>query len=338
MVGAPRGGCYLCGYACFGKLSGETMRRILSWGLVIAAVLGGLYWWLWLDHRMPEDGGFVIDVAELRRLADRHAGPKPDALRFEKVSALAFTESMIVTGGRWKVVDMPAYAYQLRYPERTIIVDTAMDRSLAQPGFMLQSFDDAAYARVERALDAASLIVITHEHFDHSGGLAQHPRLAQIWPAVRLSEAQLAHPERMAPAELPQDLLADTEPLRYSGYHALAPGVVLIAAPGHTPGSQMVYVQLADGRELLLLGDVAWKQRNVALPRERPRFVTALLIREDREGVYAQLQALHRLAREEPGIHQVPGHDTAAVDALAAEGLLQAGFVLPTPSSPSVLP
>lgn len=306
------------------------MRRILSWGAV-AAVLAALYWWLWLDHRMPEPGGFAIDVAELRRLADASAGPKPGELRVEKVSAIGFTESMIVTGGRWSVVDMPVYAYQLRYPDQTIIVDTAMDRSLAQPEFILQSHDDAAYDRVMRGLDTAAQIVITHEHFDHSGGLAKHPRLAGIWPAVRLSEAQLAHIDRAAPAELPEALLRDTEPLRYDRYHALAPGVVLIASPGHTPGSQMVYVQLADGREVLLLGDVAWKRKNVDLPRERPRFVTALLIREDREAVYAQLQALNRLARDEPGIRQIPGHDADVVDTLAAEGLLKNEFMPPEP-------
>lgn len=304
------------------------MGKMLSWGAV-AAALAALYWWLWLDHRMPAQAGFALDVAELRRLADTSPDAKPEELRVEHVSAIGFTESMIVTGGRWSVVDMPVYAYQLRYPDQTIVVDTAMDRSLAQPGFILQSHDDAAYDRVVRGLDAAAQIVITHEHFDHSGGLAQHPRLAEIWPAVRLSETQLEHIDRAAPAELPAALLRETEPLRYDRYHALAPGVVLIEAPGHTPGSQMVYVQLADGREVLLLGDVAWKQKNVDLQRERPRFVTALLIREDREAVHAQLQALNRLARDEPGIRQIPGHDAGVVDALVAEGLLKREFVLP---------
>jgi glyoxylase-like metal-dependent hydrolase (beta-lactamase superfamily II) len=304
------------------------MSKVLSWG-AIAALLAALYWWLWLDHRLPEQGGFEIDVAELRRLADQIPGNKPDELRYEQVSVIGFTESMIVTGGRWTMVDMPVYAYQLRYPDQTLVIDTAMDRSLAQPSFILQSHDDAAFDRVMRGLDQAAQIVITHEHFDHSGGLAKHPRLAEIWPAVRLSETQIAHIDRAAPASLPEALLREAQALRYERHHALAPGVVLIKSPGHTPGSQMVYVQLADGREVLLLGDVAWKQKNLDLPRERPRFVTALLIREDREAVYAQLRALHRLAGDEPGIRQVPGHDAGVVDALTADGVLQAGFVLP---------
>jgi glyoxylase-like metal-dependent hydrolase (beta-lactamase superfamily II) len=39
---------------------------------------------------------------------------------------------------------------------------------------------------------------------------------------------------------------------------AIAPGVVLKKAQGHTPGSQMVFVALASGSELLFVGDVVW--------------------------------------------------------------------------------
>jgi glyoxylase-like metal-dependent hydrolase (beta-lactamase superfamily II) len=305
------------------------MGRWITVIVLVMAALGGLYWWLWLDHRLDGGDGYEIDIAEVRRLADNLRGAKPDEVRFERVSTLQFTRGMIATGDGWGVAEMPVYAWQLRYPDRSVLIDTAMDRSLAKPDFILAHFDDAAYARVERALDEAALIVITHEHFDHSGGLARHPRLAEILPRTRLSEAQVANLDRMAPAAIPEALLGGYAALRYLRYHALAPGVVLIAAPGHTPGSQMVYVQLSDGRELLFLGDVAWKQRNVDGPRQRPRFVTALLIREDREAVYAQLQALKQLAREQPEVQQVPGHDATIVDALAARGYVQAGFVLP---------
>lgn len=305
------------------------MLRWITALLLLIVSLGGLYGWLWLDHRFAGSGNYAIDLAEVRRLADNLRGPKPDEVRFEHVATLQFTRGMIATGDGWGLAKMPVYAWQLRYPDRSILVDTAMDRSLAKPAFLLSHFDDAAYARVERALDEAALVVITHEHFDHSGGLARHPRLGQILPKTRLSEAQVAHLDRMAPASIPDALMVGYNALRYLRYHALAPGVVLIAAPGHTPGSQMVYVQLADGRELLFLGDVAWKQRNVDGPRQRPRFVTALLIREDRVAVYAQLQALKHLAQEAPGIRLIPGHDATIVDGLAARGDVRPGFVWP---------
>src|SRR6185436_13319202 len=107
-------------------------------------------------------------------------------------------------------------------------------------------------------------------------------------------------------------------PLRYDDLLAIAPGVVLIKAPGHTPGSQMVFVQLADGRELLFLGDVSWRLQNIADVRERPLFMT-LVIGEDRDAVIGEFQALHQLMEAEPSIKLVPGHDGPAIQALAGQ-------------------
>ena len=136
---------------------------------------------------------------------------------------------------------------------------------------------------------------------------------------------QLGNPRGVAPAKLPEAVMQGYQPLRYDGLLALAPGVVLIKAPGHTPGSQMVYVSRADGGELLFLGDVSWRQRNIEYVRERPLFMT-LLIGEDRHAVLAEFKALHALMQREPGIALVPGHDGPAVQKIAATGLLQAGF------------
>jgi glyoxylase-like metal-dependent hydrolase (beta-lactamase superfamily II) len=112
----------------------------------------------------------------------------------------------------------------------------------------------------------------------------------------------------------------------YDQYQAIAPGVVLIKAPGHTPGSQMVYVQTANGAELLLIGDVAWHSRNIELQRERARLMTMVFIKEDRRAVFGQLAALKRLHEAQPAIHIVPGHDGPVIESLIAAGVLKRGF------------
>jgi glyoxylase-like metal-dependent hydrolase (beta-lactamase superfamily II) len=300
------------------------MKRLLRW-MVVLAVLAGGYYWLALDSRMPADADFPLDMTEVRRLADSLPGAKPAQVRFEKVMSYAFTHSMAVAGDDWSTVDVPVYAYQVVYPDGTVLIDAAMSRAMAKPEFMVPSYDDAAWQRVVAALDRAAQIVITHEHLDHLGGVMAHGNLASLLPRLRLTDLQLAHPERMRPYKPPAGAFDGYTPLRYERYHALAPGLVLVKAAGHTPGSQMVFVQLADGREILFLGDVVWKMRNLELQRERPRWIT-LLIQEDRHAVFGQIKALGELMQEEPGVKLVPGHDGPVVDALVAEGYLQAGF------------
>jgi glyoxylase-like metal-dependent hydrolase (beta-lactamase superfamily II) len=299
-----------------GKLS-KRLLKVLA-GLL---VIGLPAYYLLVLHSPKTGTPFPLDIAKIRAEANAIPGAKPLEVRYEHVMSLTFSQAMIIAGGPWRKSPMPVYSYQLVYPDGTLIIDTALDRSLAQPGFLVGMFDDAAFRRMQAAMERASQIVITHEHMDHIGGIAVHPHLERLLPALRLTEEQLAHPEKMKPAVLPAAVMQGYQPLRYDGTRAIAPGVVLVKSPGHTPGSQMVYVQLADGRELLFLGDVSWRLGNIRSVRERPLFMT-LIIGEDRSQVIGEFQALHALEQSEPGIHLVPGHDARAIAALSDGGFL----------------
>lgn len=301
------------------------LRRLGGSLLVLFLLAAPAYGLLVLHSPAPVGPPFALDLAELRGVAASMPGDRAREIRYEQVASFQFAEAMVVAGEPWKRTLLPVYAYELVFPDRTIMIDAALDRSQAKPDSMVPMFDENAYRRVSAALQRASRIVITHEHVDHIGGIASHPQLAALLPALRLTPEQLQNGKGMKPAQLPTDLFRGYQPLRYERLYALAPGVVLIKAPGHTPGSQMVYVQLADGRELLFLGDVAWHARSIELQRERPLFMTTI-IGEDRQAVLAAFAALKSLAQREPGIALVPGHDGAVVERLRTNGWLQAGF------------
>lgn len=304
------------------------MPRWVKWLLGIAAVLVGVagcaYYWLLVESSLPE-GAFDLDIAELRRLASAEAGPKPDQVRVEHVATFFFPAAAVVAGDGFDPVRLPVYSYQLAYPDGgTGIIDTALLYEGADAAEA--EFDKAAYDRMSAALGPARFIVVTHEHFDHTGGLLAHPDLHSLLGHTWLTQIQLENRKHMEPLTFPEALLEGYKPIEYQKYHAVAPGVVLIAAPGHTPGSQMVFVQTASGAEYLFLGDVAWHMRNVDLVRERARLVTQFFLSEDRDSVMLQLQALHALHASEPAIAIVPGHDGPAVDALIKSGGMVQGF------------
>ncbi|MBZ5601666.1 MAG: MBL fold metallo-hydrolase [Acidobacteriia bacterium] len=293
-------------------------RRVLA--VLFAIALG--YYWLAVESHVPS-GHYSIDIAELRRLANSIPGPKPREIRVERVATFQFPAAAIMAGGSWKVEDGPAVSYQIVYPDRTVIVDTAMDQATTK-AMGRATFDPQAFAHMIQAMSSASLILVTHEHPDHIGGIATFSEAQRLTPSVRLTREQAAHPEQAAPAKMTQGVF---QILNYERATAIAPGIALIKSPGHTPGSQMVFIQREDGAEFLLLGDVAWGMRNVENVRERPRFITTFMLHEDRDAVMLELAELHRLIEAEPKIHMLAGHDAAPIDALEKQGLLIEGFM-----------
>jgi glyoxylase-like metal-dependent hydrolase (beta-lactamase superfamily II) len=305
-----------------------SWTRILLAGLgLIAAIGAGAYYWLIVESHMPFSGSYSIDIAELRKLADSQDGAKPMEIRVETVGIITFPKTAVVAGDGWDSTELPVSAYQLVYPDHTAVIDTAYDAGTAAKATATNSgFDDAAYKRIVAGLNGASMIVVTHEHWDHAATLLVQPNLKELLGKTLLTTEQLANTDRLVPAEFPSDARTAAKTVSYGNYLAVAPGVVLVKSPGHTPGSQSVYVRLANGKEYLFIGDVAWHQRNIDIVRERARLVTWWFMNEDRDQVMLELAELNRLQKANPDLVIVPGHDPEKLAAMKKSGLLLPDF------------
>jgi glyoxylase-like metal-dependent hydrolase (beta-lactamase superfamily II) len=157
--------------------------------------------------------------------------------------------------------------FLVRFDEHTIVIDTWVGPATSPtqgwwaggPGALLTELTAAGVAAED-----VDTVVITHVHDDHVGGLlredgtptfpeAEHLVQRPDWEwLVRLAkendEDRATHERLTAP-------LAEEGLVRLlDGDHEIAPGVRARHAPGHTPGHQVLELDLVDGR-MTISGD-----------------------------------------------------------------------------------
>ncbi|NUR07678.1 MAG: N-acyl homoserine lactonase family protein [Nocardioidaceae bacterium] len=153
---------------------------------------------------------------------------------------------LLVEGGR-----MPVYVHVVDHPDARVLVDTGMTQ--LHPA--VADMDPRLYPLSEQPdLDVAGIDVVvnTHLHFDHCGGnhlFAGRP--------IYVQRRELDDARSQDDYTIPE--WVDPPGVQYvpvDGAHELLPGVRLVPAPGHTPGSQVVVVE-AGGRPVVIAGDTA---------------------------------------------------------------------------------
>ena len=288
------------------------MRRRYKLLLALAVIIAVPYYWLLIDNRPGDDPGPVIRIADLRRLADTIPGPHPEAVAIQQIGWRRVPGTLFVAGGGLKRNLLSIQAGLISGPWGDIVVDGGFGPQDAA-GMGLEAYLPASQARVDAAMRQARLIVFTHEHVDHMGGLLRLNDWARVLPHALITPEQTPSGTVARVLPWPKGAGAAIQPFRYRGMKAIAPGVVLIRTPGHTPGSQMVYTRLANGREVLFAGDTATMARNWQQLRARSRLVGNLIVHEDRTAVFGWLKAIRRLHRAAPAMTIVPGHDYEAL-------------------------
>lgn len=303
------------------------MRRLARVSIIVLGVLVVVAWavgsYLLGRTPVPEASSYVLDLDEARRVGGSLPGALPLRVNHERVAEGYLPRGAIFAGESLRTVQPMVHgAYQVVYADGFGVIDSGLDEAGLRKRNPDGTFHPDGYAAVQRALGDAKWIVITHEHSDHLGGIARFAEPGRLISRLLLTKEQLDNRDALTDADFPAELEGKMKPFFYGRYHALAPGVVLIKAPGHTPGTQMILVRLADGKELLFLGDVAWRMEQIQELWYRPRLVTDFFIGEDRDAVLAQFRTLHDLAERAPELQLVISHDVDQRRALVATGIL----------------
>jgi N-acyl homoserine lactone hydrolase len=147
----------------------------------------------------------------------------------------------------------PIFSWYIGGGDMHILVDTAADEQMAAKvrGFKTENvtpFEDAL-ARLGLTPEDIGLVIQTHLQWDHCGN-THKCRNAKILVQERELQFALA-PHPILAQTYQKSLLKD---LRYTilrGHREILPGIELIPAPGHTPGTQAVSINTTQGKAVI---------------------------------------------------------------------------------------
>jgi glyoxylase-like metal-dependent hydrolase (beta-lactamase superfamily II) len=304
---------------------GRRILKIVLYVILALVIIVGMAGYILLAvSPVPETSEYEVDLAQVRQLALTGEGPLPVRLNAMIVAEGSFPKVMVIAGSGFQEHRMTFPSFQVIYEEGAIIVDATHSQADHEAMFPGKPYYAEKFETMQTAMRDSRLILATHEHFDHIGGLAKSPYLDEIREKVILTREQIDNtgPE----TGFTPDMLAKFTPLEYDKYHRIAPGMVLIKAACHTPGSQMIYVQLQDGAEYLLVGDVVWNSENIERLTGRP-WLSNLFLGEDRKIHGHQIRTLYNIAQNEP-INLVISHDGEQLEEYMRQGLLGNDFEL----------
>ncbi|MBI4943694.1 MAG: N-acyl homoserine lactonase family protein [Actinobacteria bacterium] len=146
---------------------------------------------------------------------------------------------------------MPVYVHVIDHPDARVLVDTGLTQlhpAVADMDPRLVPLGTHA----DLDLGSIDLVVNTHLHFDHCGGNHLFPGRPVYVQRRELDDARSKDDYTIRE-------WVDAPGVQYvpvDGELELLPGVRLVPAPGHTPGSQVVVIETA-GRPVVVAGDTA---------------------------------------------------------------------------------
>lgn len=221
-------------------------------------------------------------------------------------------------------------AVLVRHPRGDVLIDTGFGRDLDRHFAMMPAGFRAvtSYARGVPAADQLDhahydrkklrAILLTHAHWDHTSGLPDFPD-TPVW--VTAEEHRFVRDGGFLTA-----VARDVNDARYAEYRfeggpflgfpashdVYGDGaIVVVPAPGHTPGSVVVFVTIATGARYAFVGDLAWQREGITEREERP-WLQRTLGDSDPEAARAALLRMDALVVRFPDLVVAPAHESRA--------------------------
>ena len=279
--------------------------------------------------RLPLDGGVagagvrVHPLLVARMLTMPHFYERPS-----RPLATLRGLGLLTPRSRWQHVPIPAFLVE--HPGvGPVLVDTGLPKAAADEGARALGFAAGIAFSIEMEPDQAvveqlpalgvdpmdvRVVVMTHLHYDHAGGIADFPQAtfvvdADEWRAARSGGFRKGYSRKLIdhPYAWREVDFDDPRVTSFASFGRTIDlfgdgSVRLISTPGHSAGHMSVLLRLESGRELLLTADAAYARRTID-EELVPVFV------DDVHRYRRSLREIRRYVEQTPDAEVICGHD-----------------------------
>ena len=300
------------------------MKRLFGTILLAAIVALGALAWTFTPARLERA---TVKLEELPTASP----PSNMSLSTLPTGAMLSRAALAFRGGSFaEEREFSMTVVLVRHPKGNLLFDAGFGRDVDQHvqglGALMKATTTyrkgtpAAEQLLAKRFDLTKLdgVVLTHSHWDHVSGL-DSLRDVPVW----LCAAERDFVAASTPAT---QLLRAISPAKYRIYEFDGPeylgfpsshdvwgdgSVVLVPAPGHTPGSIVAFLTLPSGTRYALLGDLVWQLDGIERPAERP-WLARRQVDLDEESVRQHIALVAAINRRFPEIQMLPAHDARA--------------------------
>jgi len=243
----------------------------------------------------------------------------------------------MVAGGPSEEVRIPIPFYVILHPQGVVLFDSGLGEDFREQvhGWWAHRLfqlllpyqfkkSDAAVQQLKRMgipPEAVRVLVVSHMHLDHVGGLRDFPNATVVVSRTEWESANVGRWRARLRGVMKEQLEGIEKRLRLVDFQpgtAVGPfdasddlfgdgSLILLPTPGHTPGHESLLVTLGSGKRVFLTGDAVWVRENYLRPAPKSWFIRHF--EENCDEAWETTLKIKEFSEKNPDVLIIPGHD-----------------------------